>query len=217
MSSQEQVLSDSSALHDSVISPLSVSSTSEPMHTKSKSGISKRKGLDDKWIAWLHRTALRHLIPIAFTALVDSLIEPKNFRQAMKDPRWVRSMTNEHDALVSNDTYEEVPFLPGMNILGCRWVYKTKLKSDGTLDKFKSRLVAQGYTQIDGVDCAETFSHVVKFATARIILSLALSNGWFVRQLDVSNAFLHGYLNEDVYMKQPPGFVNQIIQIMCAN
>jgi hypothetical protein len=93
-----------------------------------------------------------------------------------------------------------VPWPPGVNIVGSKWIFKAKQRPDGSVDKYKARLVARGFTQQYGIDYGDTFSPVVKPATVRLVLSLAISRGWSLRQVDVSNAFLHGFLSEDVYM-----------------
>ena len=120
-------------------------------------------------------------------------------------------MHSEYDALLRNETWHLVPPLPSQNVIDCKWVYKVKQKSDGTVDRYKARLVAKGFKQRYGLDYEDTFSPVVKAATIRLVLSLAVSKQWSIRQLDVQNAFLHGVLEEDVYMKHPPGFVDPML------
>jgi histone deacetylase 1/2 len=115
-------------------------------------------------------------------------------------------MQEEIDALHKNEMWHLVPYKKGMNIIDCRWVWKIKRKADGSIDRHKGRLVAKGYKQRYGLDYEDTFSPVVKIATIRLVLSVAVSRGWCLRQLDVQNAFLHGILEEEVYMRQPPGF-----------
>ncbi|KAI5337565.1 hypothetical protein L3X38_016836 [Prunus dulcis] len=117
-------------------------------------------------------------------------------------------MTEELNALIKNGTWSLVSYDPSMNVVWCKWVFRVKRKADGTIDRYKARLVAKGFHQQEGVDYTETFSPVVKVTTIRTVLSLAISNGWEARQLDVSNAFLHGHLKEEVYMTQPPGFLD---------
>jgi hypothetical protein len=117
-------------------------------------------------------------------------------------------MDSEYQALVHNKTWHLVPRPRGENIIGSRWVFKIKRKSDGTLDRYKARLVAKGYKQRYGIDYEDTISPVVKAATIRLILSLAVSKDWCLWQLDVQNAFLHDILEEEVYMSQPPGYAD---------
>ncbi|CAL2245697.1 unnamed protein product [Prunus armeniaca] len=115
-------------------------------------------------------------------------------------------MTEEIKALHQTNTWTLVPSHPSQNIIGCKWVYRIKTKQDGSIDMFKARLIAKGYHQMEGLDNTETFSHVAKPPTIRLMLSLAVQFDWPVTQLDVSNAFLHGSLTETVFMQQPPGF-----------
>ncbi|GJV31680.1 ribonuclease H-like domain-containing protein [Tanacetum coccineum] len=131
---------------------------------------------------------------------------PKSYPIAFRDPNWYRAMLDEYTALIKNNTWILVPRPPDANIVRSMWLFRHKYNADGTLSRYKARLVANGSTQLAGIDVDETFSPVVKPATIRTVLSLAISRHWPVHQLDVKNAFLHGSLSETVYMHQPPGF-----------
>ena len=117
-------------------------------------------------------------------------------------------MKEELEALDRNNTWSLVPRTTDMNIVGSRWVFKTKIKSDGSVDRLKAHLAAKRYNQKERVDFDETFSPVVKPTTIRIILSLEVVSHWPIRQVDVKNAFLYGVLKERVYMEQPPRFTH---------
>uniref|UniRef100_A0A2N9IXX5 CCHC-type domain-containing protein n=1 Tax=Fagus sylvatica TaxID=28930 RepID=A0A2N9IXX5_FAGSY len=134
--------------------------------------------------------------------------EPPTYKIASQLPQWQDAMTSEFQALQRQNTWTLVPSSSTQNLVGCRWVYKLKRNSDGSIARYKARLVAKGYHQQQGMDYDETFSPVVKPATVRLILSIAAQQNWSLKQLDVSNAFLHGLLKENVYMQQPPGFID---------
>ncbi|PKU73789.1 Retrovirus-related Pol polyprotein from transposon TNT 1-94 [Dendrobium catenatum] len=134
--------------------------------------------------------------------------DPTTYHEAAKQEHWRRAMSDEFQALQTQGTWILVPPNSNQNVLGCKWTFRTKLNSDGTPARYKARLVAKGFNQEYGLDYDETFSPVAKMMTIRILLSLAIHHEWPIRQLDVSNAFLHGSLNHTVYMKQPIGFVD---------
>lgn len=142
----------------------------------------------------------------AFLAAITSRDEPKYFSQAIKDPKWCEAMKKEVEALEENGTWTLVTLPPGKRVVDSKWVYKIKYKPNGEIERYKARLVAKGYTQVEGVDFHETFAPVAKLVTVRCMLAVAAKRNWEVHQLDVSNAFLHGDLEEDVYMRIPQGF-----------
>jgi Reverse transcriptase (RNA-dependent DNA polymerase) len=117
-------------------------------------------------------------------------------------------MATEINALVANQTWKLVPRSASHNVIGCKWVFRIKHRADGTIDRFKAQLVTKGYNQYEGVDYNDTFSLVVRPTTIRLVLSIAISHNWSIRQFDVQNVFLHGDFLEPVYMDQPPGFTH---------
>ncbi|GJV39083.1 ribonuclease H-like domain-containing protein [Tanacetum coccineum] len=133
---------------------------------------------------------------------------PKSPSVALSDLNWRNAMYDEYNALIKNNTWVLVPKPPNANVVRSMWLFQLKYHVDGLLSRYKAHLVANGYSQQFGVDCDDTFSPVVKPATVRTVLNLALSRNWPIHQLDVKNAFLNGDLSETVYMYQPPGFVD---------
>jgi hypothetical protein len=117
-------------------------------------------------------------------------------------------MEREFSALESNHTWRLVDRLVGAHIISSKWVFTHKLKPDGSLDRYKARWMVRGFTQRAGVYFGETFTSVVKLVTIRTVLTIAASHQWPTRQLDVSNAFLHGTLQEHVLYQQATGFAD---------
>ncbi|KAL4388867.1 hypothetical protein GQ457_09G025600 [Hibiscus cannabinus] len=136
-------------------------------------------------------------------------------QEAILHSCWQKAMDEEIMALQRNKTWEVVSLPLGKQAIGCKWVYKTKLKSDGSLERYKARLVAKGYTQQPDIDYLNTFSHVAKITTIRTLMTVAAANKWFLEQFDVNNAFLHGFLQEEVYMLLPPGIKSSIPNAVC--
>jgi hypothetical protein len=115
-------------------------------------------------------------------------------------------MNSEFDTLLKNNTWHLVPASETHNIVGCKWVFRIKRKADGSIDRYKARLVAKGFHQQARIGYEETFSPVIKPIAVRLVLSIAISSGWSIRQIDIQNAFLHGVLTEKVYISQAPSY-----------
>lgn len=154
-----------------------------------------------------HYVSLKRLSPVhkRFIISLNTIAIPNTVAEALSKREWRDAMKEEMNALEKNKTWEIVDKPEDKNIVDCKWIFTVKYKADGSLERYKARLVAKGYTQTYGVDYQETFAPVAKMNTVRILLSLAAHFNWQLLQYDVKNAFLHGDLDEEIYMNIPPG------------
>ena len=114
-------------------------------------------------------------------------------------------MKEELDTLSKNHTWDLVTLPPRKSVVGCKWIYKIKIRSDGSIERYKARFVVKGFTQEHGIDYEETFAPVARISSVRTLLAIAAASKWDIFQMDVKNAFLNGDLSEEVYMQPPPG------------
>lgn len=138
-----------------------------------------------------------------------AVMEPAGYEEAATDQKWINAMMEELKMIEKNQTWELMDRPNHKKAIGVKWVYRTKLNPDGSVNKHKARLVVKGYAQMFGVDFSETFAPVARLDTIRLLLALAAQNDWIVHQLDVKSAFLNGYLEEEIFVEQPEGFVLQ--------
>ena len=137
----------------------------------------------------------------AFVSNLDSVQIPTTIQEALKVPAWKQAVEDEIRALESNGTWTLTKLPYGKKPVGCKWIFTVKYKADGSIERFKGKLVAKGFTQSYGIDYQETFAPVYKLNTIWVLLSLAVNQDWPLHQLDVKNAFLNGDLEEEVYMQ----------------
>ena len=116
---------------------------------------------------------------------------------------------------MENDTWDLVPLPKGRQLVRCKWVYITKYASDGRVERHKDRLVAKVFSQVEGIDYNETFSPVAKMNSIHLVLALDTSHKWEVHHMDVKYSFLHGDLKEEIYMEQPPCYVQNDSSLVC--
>ena len=151
-------------------------------------------------------------------AVSESQDDPKSLAQARSRadwPRWQEAMDREIATLEEAGTWATVPQPTRKNIVGSKWVFRIKRKADGSVEKYKARLVAQGFTQKFGVDYFDTFSPVAKLSSFRTILAMAARNDWDADSFDFNGAYLNGELDDDeeIYMKSPPGYADEGEQV----
>ena len=136
--------------------------------------------------------------------------EPNTYREAVNSsegPQWREAIKSEIDSILQNHTWELVDLPPGCQPLGYRWIFKRKMRPDGTIDKYNARLVIKGYKQRAGLDYFDTYSPVTRITSIRLVLAIAAIRNLEVHQMDVKTAFLNGNLEEEIYMEQPEGFI----------
>ena len=159
----------------------------------------------------------------SFVNQLSTISIPNSVQEALADPRWKAAMNEELKSLQKNETWELVDRPTGKKPVGCRWVYTVKHKADGTIERFKPRLVAKGYTQTYGIDYTDTFAPVAKINIVRVLLSLATNLDWPLQQFDVKNAFsawrvvrrsVHGFATRVHYTKSALSKSVQIKEII---
>ncbi|MHB1946432.1 MAG: reverse transcriptase domain-containing protein, partial [Metallibacterium sp.] len=133
-------------------------------------------------------------------------LTPTNYEEARTESKWIKAMEEEYESLMINETWELTTLPPGRKAIGSKWCYKIKENADGSVARYKARLVAKGYTQVENIDYTETFAPVVKHTTLRTLLAYATKHDMRICQLDVSTAYLHADVKEELYMEQPSGF-----------
>ena len=142
----------------------------------------------------------------------NNINEPRTIDEALKTPEaveWKQAADEEMQAHETMNTWKLVPLSQRRKPVLCKWIFKVKDKSDGKIERFKARLVAKGYSQQPGTHFTETFSPVVRLNNLCSLLAYAVQNNLLIHQMDIVTAFLHGHLQEEVYMEQPPGYVKE--------
>ncbi|KAK8957495.1 hypothetical protein KSP39_PZI000003 [Platanthera zijinensis] len=137
-----------------------------------------------------------------------SQVEPKKFEEANSDASWILAMEEELNQFKRCKVWTLVPRPKGKNVIGTKWVYRNKMDEDGIIVKNKARLVAKGYRQEEGIDFDQTYTPVARLEAIRLFLAYAALKGFTVYQMDVKSAFLNGDIKEEVYVEQPPSFVD---------
>ena len=143
-------------------------------------------------------------------AIAEPEIEVQEIiNDALRNKEWNEAADSEYDLLMSSSTWELVDIPTGRKPIDYKWIFKVKKGSDGSVQRYKARLVAKGFAQKYGVDYDETFAPVVRYSSIRTLLAFAIQNDMLIHQMDAVTAFLNGTLEEEIYMKQPPGYVQK--------
>ena len=132
--------------------------------------------------------------------------EPKNLDEALRDRNWILAMQEELNQFALNQVWSLVPRISEMNIIGTKWIFRNKMDEHGVITRNKARLVAKVYNQEEGIDYDETYAPVARLEVVRLLIAFFCIKGFKLFQMDVNIAFLNGYINEEVFVSQPPGF-----------
>jgi hypothetical protein len=138
------------------------------------------------------------------SSIIDS--EPSSFEEAAGQQVWKDAMMEEYQSIMKNDVWDIVLRPEGKSVVTSKWIYKIKHVADGSIEKYKARFVARGFSQKEGVDYEETFAPVTRYTSIRVVISLASVMGWRIHQMDVKTTFLNGVIEEEVYIEKPQGF-----------
>jgi hypothetical protein len=144
----------------------------------------------------------------SYMALMCNLLdeEPTCFEEAIQKKEWENAMIEEYQSIIKNDVWEIVPRQKSKDVVSSKWLFKIKHAADGSIEKYKERFVARGFSQKEGIEYEETFTPVARYTSMRTIIALAAKMKWKLHQMDVKTAFLNGVIEEEVYIKQPQGF-----------
>eukprot|EP00873_Tetraselmis_striata_P045345 jgi/Tetstr1/465609/TSEL_010255.t1 len=145
----------------------------------------------------------------AFAAVTQDVDEPITLKQALSGPfkeQWAQAVESEFNSLEKQGTWVVCELPEERTAIPSKWVFKVKYNADGSIARFKARLVVQGCRQRHGIDYAETFAPTVKFTTIRVLFAIAVQYGWNIHQVDVDTAFLYAPVEEEIYMRPPPGY-----------
>ncbi|KAL0308816.1 UNVERIFIED_CONTAM: Retrovirus-related Pol polyprotein from transposon TNT 1-94 [Sesamum radiatum] len=181
----------------------------EPMELRKSKRKRKPKSFGPDFQLYLiegSRDEVSTLYPYCFNVENDQ----KTFDEAMKSQDvafWKEAINDEMDSIMVNNTWVLANLPPGYKPLGCKWIFKKKMKVDGTIEKFKARLVIQTFRQRPGIDYFDTYTPIARILTIRLLIDLASIHNLLIHQMDVKIVFLNGDLDEEVYLKQPEGFI----------
>jgi hypothetical protein len=144
-----------------------------------------------------------------YVALMSSISDakPSSFEEANKLQVWKDSMLEEYRSILKNNVWDIVPRPKDKSVVSSKWIYKIKHAVDGSVENFKARFVASGFTQKEGIDYEETFAPVARYTSIQTIIALTFVLGWKLHQMDVKTTFLNGKIEQKVFVEQPDGFV----------